>query len=84
MKEITLNQAIEHAANHDELDLKISALFEAFHEKQKIQQKETLVREEMAAYAVYIARCDKAIAEIDNILNESTKYLRGQKLCLAS
>lgn len=84
MRDITLNQAIEHAANHDELDLALGSLFEAFHSKQKIQRKEKLVREDMTAYAAYIARCDKAIADIDNILNESTKYLRGQKLCLAS
>ena len=84
MRKITLNQAIEHAANHDELDLKISALFEAYHNKQKFLLKENLLQEDLEFYAASSAKCDQAIADIDNILNESAKYLRGQKLCLAS
>lgn len=81
---ITLNHAIEHAAKHDELDIALIALFDAFNKKQVIEQKEALIKDDMAAYAALSARCDNAIKEIDNILNESAKYLRSNKLCLVS
>lgn len=81
---ITLNNAIDHAAKHDELDDKLAALFEAHNGMCRIQHKESLVREDLDAYAAYSKRCDDAIQQIDNILTESTKYLRSKKLCLAS
>jgi len=81
---ITLNQAIEHAAKHDELDEKLCDLFQASAERALVLQQEQSLKAYMQENAAYIARCEKAIREIDNILNESTKYLRGKELCLAS
>lgn len=84
MRTITLNDAIIHAAQHDEIDVKLSALFEAHHAMSRIEFKEKLIKEDLEVYALQSKRCRDAIAQIDNILTESTKYLRGKKLCLAS
>jgi hypothetical protein len=79
-----IQNAVIHAATNDELHLKLEDLFEAYHKMEKLKLKDKLVKEDMAAYALYIARCNSAIAETENIIKESIKYTEGLKLCLAS
>lgn len=80
----TLNQAIEHAAKHDELDLALKDLFRIKHERQTIVNKSECLKEYMEANKVFIKQINETINLIDNILTESTNYLAGRKLCLAS